>query len=535
MSKRYILQNVIVELGYNELGNTNFSDIVRAGVEQVEYLLSINFFRLEEVGFTTYLIIDDDDKELPSRDYIYQDFPKEVTPNYYISHKLDENNNIVQSKRNLVKSTYLFSQSKQPKSCLDILKKQNSIPFKIVPYALDFNRTNKSRTYDDNWQVETKSMREAVETHQDRTIYFGHYFDKRGRLYSDGYLLNYQGDEWQKSSLIPLVKLEKLTDEGKRQLNIALANEYGLDKLTYSERLSANLDNLKPKKPILAKTIKEHLDKESISFCVSIDATASGYQILSILANCYETAKYTNLIDSSKCYDLYGKACEKILDLTKSNKSVSDIRDIVKKSLMTRGYNSDKQIKVCQNELKKLKIDISLEELTDILDCSEKIIKVKTLINNCLIDTFSSLPDSEQIIRWTMPDGFIVEFGNIRKKIFRYKGKMFSTTIKYDSLGWDKKLNWRALMPNLIHSIDAYICREMIRRCNFQIVTIHDCFYSHPNHILDIRKTYIKILKEIQSMNILEYICKQINSDFKYQLDDELFEIVDDENSYCLC
>lgn len=134
-----------------------------------------------------------------------------------------------------------------------------------------------------------------------------------------------------------------------------------------------------------------------------------------------------------------------------------------------------------------------------------------------------------------MPDGFIVQFPNIKKAMGNCIGKVFNLNIKYDKLGWDKELNWRALSPNIVHSIDAYICRELIRRCNFTIITVHDSFSCHPNNVDNVRLEYIKILKEIQQMNMLDYIGKQIDPSYSWQPEGEHFEITESIDSYCLC
>lgn len=85
------------------------------------------------------------------------------------------------------------------------------------------------------------------------------------------------------------------------------------------------------------------------------------------------------------------------------------------------------------------------------------------------------------------------------------------------------------------NKVDSFICRELIRRCDFHIITIHDSFSCHPNNIDKLRIEYLTILKEIQQMNLLEYIGKQINPDFKWQPKDEPFEIAIDKDSYALC
>lgn len=541
------IRNVVIKLGYEILGNTNFSNVLKAGTEEIDNLIALGILKPEldsngKVSRVSYELTEWVDKYYPILNAPVDD----AGDMRYRFGKIDENGvETGYHYKPYVKATYLFQQIQQPKKVIDIIRKQNKIAYEVWDRVLLHKRTNKTDVYDDKWQVETVSMAEAVSIMHNNgdhlAIYFGHQYDKRGRLYNDGYLLNYQGDEWSKAAIRPIIKLEKLTDRGMRAMRIDLANHFGYDKLTYDERLSADVSDLaKAKKPILAYRTKEFLESAEIlgktDYVCAIDATASGMQILSILANCSETAKVTNLTDLSQCYDIYGIACEKIIAKTGMTEvSVKDIRDIVKKALMTRGYNSDKQVQVAQLELRKFKINIGLSELRGILDISAKITKCKESMNNLLCDTFSKLPDDKQIIQYTMPDGFIVQFANIKKAMENCNGRLFRLNIKYDKLGWNKELNWRALSPNLVHSVDAYICRELIRRCQFTIVTIHDSFSCHPNNVDRLRLEYIKLLKEIQQMNMLDYIGKQLNSSYSWKPEGELFTIVESVDSYCLC
>ena len=533
------IRNVVIKLGYDILGNGGtFKDVLEAGIEEIENLISLGILTRKVVNGKVSMV------EYELDDWVEKYYPILSSK---VGDKTDRSYTIGTEDGGLkhkpyVKATYLFRQSQQPKSVINILRKQNRLAFKVWDRVLDFERINKSGVYDNQWQIETATMAKAVRMVRDAKIdvYFGHQFDKRGRLYTDGYLLNYQGDEWSKAAISPIIKPQKLTKRGLLAMKIDIANHYGFDKANYADRVNATLP-AEAKKPILASKAVEALNKAQANnyitdYVCAIDATASGMQILAVLANCEETAKMTNLTDISHCYDIYGNACQKILDKTGvKDVSVKDIRDIVKKALMTRGYNSDKQVEVAATELKRFKIYISISELKDILDISKKITSCKDAMNNLLSDTFKELDADKQIVRYTMPDGFIVEFPNIDKAMETCACRYFSLNIKHDKLGWNHQLNWRALSPNLVHSIDAYICREIIKRCNFEVVTIHDSFYCHPNNIDTLRLTYIQLLKEIQQMNMLEYIGKQINSNFNYKPEGTPFEIAESVDSYCLC
>ena len=70
--------------------------------------------------------------------------------------------------------------------------------------------------------------------------------------------------------------------------------------------------------------------------------------------------------------------------------------------------------------------------------------------------------------------------------------------------------NFRSLCPNVIHSIDGYIAREMIRRCDFQLSHIHDCFVFNPNYLQKVIATYKEIMAEIAKSNLFNDILRQI-------------------------
>ncbi len=63
---------------------------------------------------------------------------------------------------------------------------------------------------------------------------------------------------------------------------------------------------------------------------------------------------------------------------------------------------------------------------------------------------------------------------------------------------------------NVIHSIDGWIAREMIRRCDFQLSHIHDCFVFSPDHLQEVVATYKEIMAELAAGNIFRDILRQI-------------------------
>jgi DNA-directed RNA polymerase len=107
------------------------------------------------------------------------------------------------------------------------------------------------------------------------------------------------------------------TFTGLEYLKIDIANNYGLDKLTWDERLQwfdqnySNLANLisSAKEPALfyagLKAYFDALKGEPIGYMISLDATASGLQLLAALTGDRSAAQLCNVVDTGRREDAY--------------------------------------------------------------------------------------------------------------------------------------------------------------------------------------------------------------------------------------
>lgn len=123
--------------------------------------------------------------------------------------------------------------------------------------------------------------------------------------------------------------------------------------------------------------------------------------------------------------------------------------------------------------------------------------------------------------RWVMPDGHQVHIpvtDVMMKKIEieelnNPKVKYGNATFKYMSHVIMPQKKGRSLAANVVHSIDAWICREMVLKAKqqkFWLAPIHDCFFTSPKYMEQVRINYLELMLEVSEDNLLNNILSQI-------------------------
>lgn len=367
--------------------------------------------------------------------------------------------------------------------------------------------------------------------------------------------------------------MDKFTAE--EYLKIDIANNFGKDKLNYKDRIKwfdsqENLESLtsKAKEPAMflagVLAYRKAIKGEAIGYPISLDATASGMQILSILANDPIGAALTNVIDSDDRQDAYTVIYDIMKEQTKGSKLE---RDQVKKAIMVSLYGSDAGPK----EL--FSTSVLPYFYKTITETIPRVWELNTL--------FLGLWNKEvEEYRWTLPDNFHVvsEVHNIKEETVIFDGKPITVKTKVKA----KNDYGRSLGANTVHSIDAYFVREVVRRCSldreiilrakaalcyfgssdtvpntrvtklwnqylrtgmlsarilqyldedsvhtvdrdvvwklinslptkqFTVLTIHDSFRVLPQYGNDVREQYVNLLKELGQSNLLGSILEDL-------------------------
>lgn len=299
---------------------------------------------------------------------------------------------------------------------------------------------------------------------------------------------------------------------GLQYIKIDIANQYGLDKLTWQERLdwvdqySAQTlyeHTEEAKEPILyykaVNALHDALNGLPTGFIMGLDATASGLQIMACLMGCHRTAQSTNLIYTNKRQDVY----QLVADIMDPLVDQDITKDIVKHPVMTTFYGSKQQPKNVfgsgTKELKKF-----YEVLKGLLPGALE----------CMDDIQGCWQSHKKEHAWTLPDGhraIVPVMVQVDKKI--EIDELDHRTFTHRSYINEPAKKGLSLAANIVHSIDGYVVRESIRRAHlqgFELLTIHDSFWASPNHMNNVRQNYLDILIEIADSEILQHILREV-------------------------
>ena len=384
-----------------------------------------------------------------------------------------------------------FSKHKRPLN-YEFLNKINKIPFELdMDILFNFSGENMPVSYN-----------KVTAEYLAKPIHFKWRYDSRGRSYPEGYAINIQGNKTVRAA-IQFKNKEQI--KRKDPLLISLANARGFDNWTWERRIkwakeqkiSHNIEIPKgtkyPEK--YAKTVRAILDyKKGIpsGFPMELDATASGIQIMAAITGCVQTAREVNLVDPLRRKNVYGTVARKM----STYEDVSITKDEVKYPAMTHYYNS----------LATPKDVFDPNELGAFYSCLDGLLPGAEFAMNELNKCWDS---TAKYHTWTLPDGHTAFIRTMTTEVAEYEYN--NTKVKYQYyVNKGNKTDYRSLVPNIIHSIDGYIVRQMILRCNFELVHVHDCFLFHPNHYEEVCRMYRKILAELVTDYNINHIIKQL-------------------------
>ena len=354
-------------------------------------------------------------------------------------------------------------------------------------------------------------------------------------------------------------------------LCIDAANQMGLDKELYETRIQWTKDNLNQLEELVGDAESPNMYWKAVDaircaqngiptgHLVGFDAAASGAQLLSVLARCKVGMKNTGVLNDSTATsapDIY-KTCTSVM-----NRS-SYVRKAVKNALMCYYYGSDQEPKITFGEGDDLEL---------FLNAAKTVAPEAFDLRSILMGLWN--PEALDHT-WVMPDRGTVHARVWATKDFRIQEPLLGSSFTFRAKVNEAQENGKSIVANVTHSCDAYMVREINRRCNFtqeqlwnalaiintlgdiyvtdrtkmmslveveyltsdnigeytlnqlaqlkeiivtslkygsfECVFIHDEFKTHSNYMNILRKHYNIILWEMYHSNLLADIVKQIS------------------------
>jgi hypothetical protein len=249
---------------------------------------------------------------------------------------------------------------------------------------------------------------------------------------------------------------------------VDIANAMGLDKLSWDDRIQWTKDNDHKLESLVdqaetppmfygaVQALRDVQQGKPTGWGVSLDATASGAQILALLAGCEASASLCNVINVGARMDLYTAIYEAMLAETGGDSKIT--RADCKAAILTSLYGSMAQ---------PVRVFGTGEMLTLFYKTMETRMTGAWSLNKDLISLWQ---DDVLTHSWVMPDGFEVEIPveDLEAKHITFMGAPVQVDIRVNK-PTDKGLS---LPANVTHSVDGMILRELHRRCSYDPETV---------------------------------------------------------------
>lgn len=266
------------------------------------------------------------------------------------------------------------------------------------------------------------------------------------------------------------------TFTGLQYLAMDIASQFGLDKKDWNERLAwtaeheDHLEDLLPQAETPAlyyaavQAYRATQRGEPTGYAISLDAASSGLQLLAVLIGCEASAKLCGVVSTGHREDAYTVIYRAMCDILNSGDLSEQAGDDVviaggitradcKRAIMTSLYGSTAVPKEVFGEG---------EQLAVFLETMQKMAPGAWELNQALQALWQPGALSHD---WVLPDNFHVHVPVMApvEKTFQFLNRPVRITVK-ENQGTKES---RSLGPNIVHSIDGMIVREIHARCDY--------------------------------------------------------------------
>jgi DNA-directed RNA polymerase len=404
----------------------------------------------------------------------------------------------------------------------------------------------------------------------DERFYFPHNVDFRGRVYSLVPELNPQTDDIGKA-LLEFADGKPLGKSGAYWLHVHIANLFGIDKVSFDERVAWVQDHSEelldsainpldgnrtwctaddPWQALAACFEYAGYNIEGDEFVsrlpIAMDGSCSGLQHYSAMLLDDDGAAAVNLKRADTPSDIYTQVAERTEELLKdSDEQIAAAwagkveRKIVKRPCMTFAYSVTSR-GMRDQILDELRKQTGNEDYLPGYDNWEASTFLSPIVEQAIKDTVDRaaeamdwlkdsvklLLDNEVPVTWVTPLGFPVQqryFRSIGQRFnVWFQGLRLKVQIRKDSEEADKRKQASAIAPNFVHSMDACHLMMVANRMVLEEVTadfamIHDSFGVHACDVDElhfvIRDEFIKMYSVNQLVRFSHFVASRLPKD----------------------
>lgn len=301
------------------------------------------------------------------------------------------------------------------------------------------------------------------------------------------------------------------TFTGLEYLKIDIASHFGLDKLDWQDRINwvdereDRLEQLLPQseEPALyhaaVAAYRAAQRGEPVSHPISLDAASSGLQLLAVLSGCEDSARLCGVVSTGHREDAYMVITEAMGHGAKRADS--------KRAIMTSLYSSQAIPKEVFGEGEMLQI---------FYKTMETMAPGAWELNFGLQQLWQPYALSHD---WIMPDNFHVHVP-VESKVTQFV-QVFNAPVAVELKVNQGTREGRSISPNIVHSIDGMIVREMHRRCTFdpnqmmRILKVLNCTEkvgtrtTEPDDVMVMRLWELYKASGFLSARILDHLCPE--------------------------
>lgn len=405
----------------------------------------------------------------------------------------------------------------------------------------------------------------------EEVIYFPHVVDSRGRIYSIPSGLSPQGTDIAKG-LLRFADGKPLGENGHYWLAVHLANCFGVDKVTFEERVEWALDNHQ----MLMQIALAPLDNvnlwaaadspwQFLAACfewagaamaedpstfvshipVGMDGSCSGLQHFSAALRDAQGGESVNLRNTGKVEDIYQRVADKVNARLNSSTCEEDLlpwrgyvdRKIVKQCCMTYAYSStlvgNRNMILAALAKKDTherpvgdQFQLAVALAPAVREAIEQTVIAAADAMSWLQQVAAIATDEGRDLRWTTPSGFTVlqrktTFATKQVTVW-YGGKQLRPGLSYATKKLSKVAQKNGVAPNWVHSMDAAHLVDVVLTSLANDMTsfamVHDSFGVHACDVDKLNRIIRLTFVDMYAPNRLEEFRTQVQAQLATEL-----------------